>query len=401
MVMLMSGKEVLNYTADELYEMLLQQKEQNGNNNQPSQDENKEGQGSGQDNQPSSNNEQQKKNDEDEQDLKQDENKEGQESGQDNQPSSNNEQQKKNDEDEQDSKQDEENNGNKDGDKEETMCDDHSLWEEAFNNKDKTDETNEENREQEQSKKQHDKENKAFQDEFDERKEFEENRKEKRKEARERVLKDIKQCWGMNSGSEKRDNLKNIGKATHNVDWRSLLREAAESNLIMWGKRRAIAENNYAARLEEIEPEIKTEVMIDVSGSVDEELVKAFLRETKSIFTQLQTGSDLDLKVGFFDTRFFDFVKIKTTRDIDNLGIPGRGGTDLDLPVRSFSKDKDINKIIFTDGYGLMPKEDLKNENVIWLIYGNENFKPCCGRVININEKQLKNMRKQYEQYER
>lgn len=39
-----------------------------------------------------------------------------------------------------------------------------------------------------------------------------------------------------------------------------------------------------------------------------------------------------------------------------------------------------------------MPKEDLKNQNVLWIVYGNSNFKPCCGKVIFINEKQLKAM---------
>ena len=29
---------------------------------------------------------------------------------------------------------------------------------------------------------------------------------------------------------------------------------------------------------------------------------------------------------------------------------------------------------------------DLRNENVIWLVYGNRDFKPCCGTVIQIIE---------------
>lgn len=48
-----------------------------------------------------------------------------------------------------------------------------------------------------------------------------------------------------------------------------------------------------------------------------------------------------------------------------------------------------------TDGYpclGTMPKEDLKSENVIWLVYGNRDFNPCCGKVINITEKQLEQL---------
>ena len=51
--------------------------------------------------------------------------------------------------------------------------------------------------------------------------------------------------------------------------------------------------------------------------------------------------------------------------------------------------------MVFTDGEpypGNMPKEDLKNENVIWLVYGNKNFKPCCGKVIQINENQIQKL---------
>ena len=88
-------------------------------------------------------------------------------------------------------------------------------------------------------------------------------------------------------------------------------------------------------------------------------------------------------------------------RDIDNFTIPrgARGNSawteDWDLAVRSFTKKREINKIVFTDGYpcpGTMPKEDLKRENIIWLVYGNKDFKPCCGKVINITEKQLEQL---------
>ena len=36
-----------------------------------------------------------------------------------------------------------------------------------------------------------------------------------------------------------------------------------------------------------------------------------------------------------------------------------------------------------------MPKEDLKRENVILVVYGNKDFNPCCGKVIQITQKQL------------
>ena len=36
-----------------------------------------------------------------------------------------------------------------------------------------------------------------------------------------------------------------------------------------------------------------------------------------------------------------------------------------------------------------MPKEDLKGKNVIWIVYGNKDFKPCCGKVIQVSKQQL------------
>ena len=39
-----------------------------------------------------------------------------------------------------------------------------------------------------------------------------------------------------------------------------------------------------------------------------------------------------------------------------------------------------------------MPKEDLKRENIIWLVYGNKFFNPCCGKVINITKRQLEQL---------
>ena len=137
------------------------------------------------------------------------------------------------------------------------------------------------------------------------------------------------------------------------------------------------------------------ETSIDVSGSVDLKLVKSFLRQLKPLLKQSK------LRVGCFNEKFWGFVDIKSEKDIDNFTIPrgARGNSawteDWDLAVRSFTKKREINKIVFTDGYpcpGTMPKEDLKRENIIWLVYGNKDFKPCCGKVINITEKQLEQL---------
>ena len=271
--------------------------------------------------------------------------------------------------------------------------DDHSLWEEAFEEQQNKD-SKEQQQEEQQEQIQHD----QVEESFDEKQEFEDNRKEKRekfKSRSEKTKKDIRET------SKETIKLDNIGESKETIDWKALLRREVEKTETIWSQRRSIAENNYAYRLEEndIEDEAETEIMIDVSGSVDLELVKAFLRQTKPILKQSK------LKVGCFNEKFWGFVDVKNVKDIDNFRIPreARGNAawteDWDLAVRSFSKKREINKIVFTDGYpcpGTMPKEDLKRENVVWIVYGNSSFNPCCGKVININEKQLEKLQQIY-----
>lgn len=265
-------------------------------------------------------------------------------------------------------KQNEQNNGqNQAKDKGKGQGDDHSLWEEV---------------------------SEQVNTDFDERGEFEDNRKEKREKFKARREKTEKDIRSTDKGTIK---LGDIGKSKEEIDWKLLLRREVEKIETIWSQRRSIAENNYAYRLEEndIEDEAETEIMIDISGSVDLELVKAFLRQIKPLLKQSK------LRIGCFNEKFWGLVDIKNVRDIDNFAIPqgARGHfartENWDLAVRSFTRKKEINKIVFTDGYpcpGTMPKEDLKRENVIWLVYGNKKFNPCCGKVINITEKQLERL---------
>ena len=336
--------EALNYSAEEFYQKLLEEKEKKQNEQQNGQ---KQEQGDGQE--------------------------QGQNSG-----------------------QSKEQDGNQ---KQKDKGDDHSLWEEAFKQQQASKEkgqkqSNTQKKQEQQAQGQEQIGEEQIDMDFDERGEFEDNRKEKRekfKSRREKTQKDIR------SAKEETIKLGNIGESKEAIDWKVLLRREVEKTETIWSQRRSIAENNYAYRLEEndIEDEAETEIMIDVSGSVDLDLVKAFLRQIKPILKQSK------LKVGCFNEKFWGLVDIKSARDIDNFTIPreARGHSawteDWDLAVRSFTRKREINKIVFTDGYpcpGTMPKEDLKRENVIWLVYGNKDFQPCCGKVINITEKQLEQL---------
>lgn len=174
------------------------------------------------------------------------------------------------------------------------------------------------------------------------------------------------------------------------MDWKKLLKKSIEEEEDRWSYRRSGAENDYMARVEELEDEdrAETEVMLDVSGSVDVALLKEFLRQLKPLLKNSK------LKVGCFDEHFYGLKEIKTNKDIDNFQVTAKSQwtENWDLAVRSFTKKKEVNKIVFTDGYpapGTMPKDDLRHVNVIWLVYGNKSFNPVCGKVIQVDKKQI------------
>ena len=120
-------------------------------------------------------------------------------------------------------------------------------------------------------------------------------------------------------------------------------------------------------------PVAYSEVLLDTSASVDEELLRAFVRGVKGLLRQ-----DAVLKVGCFDTRFYGFQEIRTEQDILNLELVGAGGTDFHTAINAFTGDAE-NKIIFTDGYAEMPEQRC---DAIWVVYGNMNIQPRGGRVL-------------------
>lgn len=363
--------EALNYSAEEFYQKLLEENEKKQNEQQSKQ---KQEQGDGQDQ---------------EQDNGQ--------SGQQDNEQTNSQNQGQDDNGQGNEREDE----NSDQGKGNNNGDDHSLWEEAFEQQQQQNSSGKEKRGQQQkseAKGQEQGQEQSGEEQtdmnFDERGEFEDNRKDKREKFKSRCEKTRKDIRSTQDGTIK---LGNIGESKEEIDWKVLIRREIEKTETIWSQRRSIEENNYAYRLEEndIEDDAETEVMIDVSGSVDLELVKSFLRQLKPLLKQSK------LRVGCFNEKFWGLVDIKNIKDIDKFTIPreARGHSawteDWDLAVRSFTKKREINKIVFTDGYpcpGTMPKEDLKRENVIWLVYGNEDFEPCCGKVINITEKQLEQL---------
>lgn len=378
--------EALNYSAEEFYEKLLREKQeqqqQSGNNGQQGQNgqqqQGQQGQGQNQNGQ-------------------QDQEQNGQGSSEQNQGEQG-----------QSSTQSGKSGEQSQGGQQQEQCagsgqhaDDHSLWEKAFEEsqeqrngqKKKSAQNGGQNQSQSSKNSQLDPNAQIpeFDEyQFDERVAFQENREERRERARRNMerMRDHELKKSESGNIEFGD----VGEAKPILDWKLLLRREVEQTETIWSQRRSIAENNFAYRLEEndVEDQAETEVMIDVSGSVSLEMVKSFLRQLKPILKESK------LKVGCFNEKFWEMVEIKSNNDIDNFKIPSaaRGHSawteDWDLAVRSFSKKREVNKIVFTDGEpcpGTMPKEDLKGTNVIWLVYSNRYFHPCCGKVIFVPPK--------------
>ena len=181
-----------------------------------------------------------------------------------------------------------------------------------------------------------------------------------------------------NTTNSERRNITDIGTSEPLIDWRRLLKEAVKYDVDWSYQNAGIEDGVVTAYLEEI-PRPETEIVLDTSGSINETLLRNFLRECKNI---LQTSK---VKVGCFDTQFYGFTEIKDISDIDNLEFYGGGGTNFDAAVNAFTRRVE-NKIIFTDGDADMPSTPI---DAIWIVFGRIEINPPGGKVIYIDTEQL------------
>ena len=119
------------------------------------------------------------------------------------------------------------------------------------------------------------------------------------------------------------------------------------------------------------------EILLDTSASIDEDLLRAFVRGVKELLRE-----DAVVKVGCFDTDFYGFQEIHSEKDISSLEIKGAGGTNFETAVKAFSGDAET-KIVFTDGYADMPTTRC---DAIWLVYSDMPVNPPGGRVIYVKK---------------
>lgn len=220
---------------------------------------------------------------------------------------------------------------------------------------------------------------------IDERNFFKENEEARRKMRNDFSKKNAQKSFlGIAAGEAIR--VDDIGKPTQLINWKTMVRTSLR-------KRKKKPDGTYEIKDGIVSERTKrqkekslmdSQILLDTSGSVDGRMLRGFLKECKSIL------KDSKIKVGCFDANFYGFQSVNNNEDIENLQLNGGGGTDLILAASSFTEGAK-SKIIFTDGYGDEPQ---KAEGVIWIIYGNKNFKvPAGSKAVFVDPKELDDMR--------
>ena len=354
--------EAINYDAEQLYEKLLQEKQQG---------QQQSGQGNSQQNQ--------------QQPQSQQENREtqNQERNQENKQQSS--------DGEQSGGESEKNSQKEDKSKQDVGHDTHSMWEQAVKKhkeqQEKTDKKEnlldkllgkdkKDKEKTELEKKQEELESMGEKDAF---KKNLEDKKKQLQELKEAISKQASQAGASTNGDIRTVN--DIGTAKPLIDWRYVLRETIKYD-VDWSYKNATLEDGVVSANLEEQPMPETEIVLDTSGSINEVLLKNFLRECKNILQHTK------LKVGCFDTEFYGFHEIRTEEDIEKMQFEGGGGTDFDVAVGAFSRRVE-NKIIFTDGEASMPDMPLV---AIWIVFGGKRINPKGGKVIHVDDEQLERL---------
>ena len=399
--------EAINYDAEQLYEKLLQEKQQRqqqsgqGNSQQnhqqsgqgnSQQNHQQSGQGNSQQNHQQSsggsqgeNNQQQPQSQQDNRETQNQQQPQSQQQG--NLGSGGSQGQEKQSQ-EQSGGESGEDSQKEDKSKQDVGHDTHSMWEQAVKKhkeqREKTDKKEslldkllgKDKEKTELEKKQEELESMGEKDAF---KKNLEDKKKQLEELKEVISKQASQA-GTSTNRDIRT-VNDIGTAKPIIDWRYVLREAIKYD-VDWSYKNATLEDGVVSANLEEQPMPETEIVLDTSGSINEVLLKNFLRECKNILQHTK------LKVGCFDTEFYGFHEIRTEEDIEKMRLEGGGGTNFVVAVGAFSRRVE-NKIIFTDGKDSMPDMPL---DAIWIVFGGEKINPKGGKVIHIDNEQLERL---------
>ena len=193
--------------------------------------------------------------------------------------------------------------------------------------------------------------------------------------------------------AQARSSLDSFTPKTIAVSWKRFLVGYLEKDIEEWGRRRA-NKYNHNSRIEEktVETLPKIQIVLDTSGSISESLLKGFLSQIIPLFDNIYDTADLSIEVGCFGDAFLGFEKVNSVKALREYKPKAGGGTNFEAAATAFSKERNITKVVFTDG-GVGKKQETRGDDIIWVVFGgNDNFKPLGGKVIRVSDTECKRM---------
>ena len=136
-----------------------------------------------------------------------------------------------------------------------------------------------------------------------------------------------------------------------------------------------IMPTQYSERLADIG------VAIDLSGSITDEQLVAFLSELKYIQDTMKPER---MVIIGFDTELHEIHEIAEGDNIMDLKFTGGGGTDIDPVVEFFNKRMPVATIIFTDMYFDDPSDTIEFSH-LWVVIDNPDCIPETGDYAHYN----------------
>lgn len=197
-----------------------------------------------------------------------------------------------------------------------------------------------------------------------------------------------------------KDSLSNLTKEVQNPDitpskpvipWQHVLVRTNKEIRPMWSTRRASRYNpNPRIESRPVKERAVTEVVLDTSGSIEDVLLKNFLKQLLPLF------KETEIKVGCFANDFYGFTELRTLKEVEQFkAVRKSSGTNFEAAATAFSKtngSKKINKIVFTDGE-LGYAQRTRVDDIIWIVFGDRmDFKPLGGKIIRIQGEEYRRL---------
>ncbi len=133
-----------------------------------------------------------------------------------------------------------------------------------------------------------------------------------------------------------------IDELTKLVDWRRLLEDNCRIDKD-WTYQNATIEYGVLTPHMEDLPRPTIEILLDISGSINTQLLRNFLKECLGTLTYSK------IKVGCFDDDFYGFQEVRNKTDIENFPLKGGEGLILILQLEPFLRMRIIKLFLQMD----------------------------------------------------